>query len=99
MGVFAKHGLTLELGPDLAGGGPERVQAVATNNTDVATGDIIAAFGGIYSGAKVKVLMVMTPYGDEEIWGWNKYKTMKDAVGEKPGAWPAWAARNASTPR
>jgi ABC-type nitrate/sulfonate/bicarbonate transport system substrate-binding protein len=82
MDLFAKHGLALELGPDLAGGGPQRVQAVATNNTDVATGDIIAAFGGIYSGAKVKVLMVMTPYGDEEIWGQSKYKTMKDAEGQ-----------------
>ena len=38
--------------------------------------------GGIYSGAPIKILMVMTPYGDEEIWGWNKYKTLKDAENE-----------------
>jgi len=79
MGLFAQHGLAFTLGPDLAGGGPERVQAVVTKNTDVATGDIVAALGGIYSGAKIKVLMVMTPYGDEEIWGRNQYKTLKDA--------------------
>jgi ABC-type nitrate/sulfonate/bicarbonate transport system substrate-binding protein len=82
MGLFAKHGLVLELGPALAGGGPTRVQAVATDNTDVAVSDIIAVLGGVYSGAKIKILMVMTPYGDEEIWGQNKYKTMKDAVGQ-----------------
>ena len=82
MGLFANHGLVLKLGPDLAGGGPERVQAVATDNSDVATSDIIAVLGGIYSGAKIKILMVMTPYGDEEIWGQNKYKTMKDAEGQ-----------------
>ncbi len=82
MGLFAKHGLVFKLGPQLAGGGPARVQAVVTDNTDVATADIIAAMGGIYSGAKIKVLMVMTPYGDEEVWGQKKYKTMKDAVGQ-----------------
>ncbi len=82
MGLFQKHGLTYEPGPDLSGGGPMRVQAVATENTDLATSDIIAALGGIYSGAKIKVLMVMTPYGDEQIWGQNRYKTMKDAVGK-----------------
>ena len=82
MGLFAKHGLVLKLGPNLAGGGPERVQALVTGNTEVATADIIAALGGIYSGAKIKVLMVMTPYGDEEIWGQNKYKTLKDAAGQ-----------------
>jgi len=85
MGLFAKHGLVLELGADLAGGGPTRVQAVATDNTDLATSDIISVLGGIYSGAKIKILMVMTPYGDEEVWGQNKYKTMKDAVGETWG--------------
>lgn len=82
MGLFAKHDLTLKLGPNLAGGGPERIQAVATGNTDVATSDIIAAMGAIYSGAKIKILMVMTPYGDEEIWGRAKYKSMKDALGQ-----------------
>ncbi|HUB96403.1 MAG TPA: hypothetical protein VL993_10815 [Stellaceae bacterium] len=85
MGLPEKHGLDLKLGPDLAGGGPERVQAVVTKNTDVAVGDIIAALGAIYSGAKVKVLMVMTPYGDEEVWGQNKYQTMKDAEGQPWG--------------
>jgi ABC-type nitrate/sulfonate/bicarbonate transport system substrate-binding protein len=82
MGLFAKHGVELQLGPDLAGGGPERVQAVVTKATDIATSDMIAALGGIYSGADIRVLMVMTPYGDEEIWGQNKYKTMKDALGQ-----------------
>lgn len=82
MGLFAKHGLVLNPGPKLAGGGPARVQAVATNNTDVATGDIIAALGAIYSGAKIKVLMVLTPYGDEEIWGRKKYASMKSAEGQ-----------------
>jgi NitT/TauT family transport system substrate-binding protein len=82
MGLFAKHGLTLDLGADLAGGGPTRVQAVATDNTELAVGDIISALGGIFSGAKVKVLMVMTPYGDEQIWGRNQYKTMKEAEGQ-----------------
>lgn len=81
MGLFAKHGLTYEPGPDLSGGGPMRVQAVVTENTDLATSDIIAALGGIYSGGKVKVLMVMTPYGDEQIWSQAKYKNMKDAIG------------------
>jgi ABC-type nitrate/sulfonate/bicarbonate transport system substrate-binding protein len=85
MGLPAKHGLDLKLGPDLAGGGPERVQAVVTKNTDVAVGDVIAALGAIYSGAKIKVLMVMTPYGDEEVWGQNKYQTMKDAEGQAWG--------------
>jgi ABC-type nitrate/sulfonate/bicarbonate transport system substrate-binding protein len=85
MGLFAKHGLTLELGADLAGGGPTRIQAVATDNTDIATSDIISALGAISSGAKIKVLMVMTPYGDEEVWGQNKYKTMKDAVDQTWG--------------
>ncbi|MGH7088361.1 MAG: ABC transporter substrate-binding protein, partial [Stellaceae bacterium] len=82
MGLFAKHGLALKLGPNLAGGGPERIQAVVTDNTDVATSDVIAAMGAIYSGAKIKILVVMTPYGDEEIWGRAKYKSMKDAVGQ-----------------
>ena len=36
----------------------------------------------IYSGADLKVLMVMTPYGDEQIWGAKKYKTLKDAKGQ-----------------
>jgi len=79
MGLFEKHGLAFTLGPDLAGGGPQRVQAVVTKNTDVATSDIVAVLGGIYSGSKIKILMVMTPYGDEEIWGRSEYKTMKDA--------------------
>lgn len=82
MGLFAKHGLALQLGPKLGGGGPVRVQAVTTGATDVATSDIISVFGGIYSGAKLKILMVMTPYGDEEVWGLNKFKSMKDAVGQ-----------------
>jgi ABC-type nitrate/sulfonate/bicarbonate transport system substrate-binding protein len=85
MGLFASHGLTLELGPSLGGGGPARVQAVVTNNTEVATSDIISVLGGIYSGAKIKILMVMTPYGDEEVWGQNKYKTLKDAEGQTWG--------------
>ncbi len=85
MGLFAKHGLTLVPGPKLGGGGPARVQAVVTDNTEVATSDIISVMGGIYSGAKIKILMVMTPYGDEEVWGQNKYKTMKDAVGQSWG--------------
>ena len=85
MGLPQKHGLDLKLGPDLAGGGPERIQAVVTNNTDIATSDIIAAMGAIHSGAKIKVLMVMTPYGDEEVWGQNKYKEIKDAKGETWG--------------
>lgn len=85
MGLFAKHGLKLVPGPKLGGGGPARVQAVVTGNTEVATSDIISAMGGIYSGAKFKVLMVMTPYGDEEVWGQNKYKTLKDAIGQSWG--------------
>jgi ABC-type nitrate/sulfonate/bicarbonate transport system substrate-binding protein len=85
MGLFAKHGLTYEAGPPLGGGGPARVQAVVTNNTEVATSDIISVMGGIYSGAKIKILMVMTPYGDEEVLGLNKYKTLKDAVGQSWG--------------
>lgn len=82
MGLFAKHGLTLQPGPKLGGGGPVRVQAVVTGSTDVAVSDIIAALGGIYSGAKIKVLLVMTPYGDEEVWGQRKYNTMKQALGQ-----------------
>lgn len=82
MGLFAKHGLILQLGPKLSGGGPARVQAVVTGSTEVATSDLIAVLGGIYSGAKIKVLMVMTPYGDEEVWGQNKYKTLKAAEGQ-----------------
>jgi len=85
MGLPKKHGLDLKLGPDLAGGGPQRIQAVVTKNTDIATGDIIAAMGSIHSGAQIKVLMVMTPYGDEEVWGQNKYKTIKDAEGQTWG--------------
>src|SRR5579875_2787722 len=85
MGLPQKHGLDLKLGPDLAGGGPERIQAVVTNNTDIATSDIIAAMGSIQSGAKIKILIVMTPYGDEEVWGQNKYKTIKDAEGQPWG--------------
>ena len=85
MGLFAKYGLKLDLGPKLGGGGPARVQAVVTNNTEVATSDIISVMGGIYSGAKIKILMVMTPYGDEEVWGQEKYKTLKDAVGQTWG--------------
>ena len=83
MGLFAKHNLVPELGPNLQGGGPARVQAVVTGATDVATSDIIAVMGGVYSGAKVKILMVMTPYGDEEVWGTNRYKTMKSAEGQE----------------
>jgi ABC-type nitrate/sulfonate/bicarbonate transport system substrate-binding protein len=82
MGLFAKHGLVLQVGPKLGGGGPVRVQAVVTNTTDVATSDIISVLGGIYSGAPVKILMVMTPYGDEEVWGQRKYNTLKEAVGQ-----------------
>jgi ABC-type nitrate/sulfonate/bicarbonate transport system substrate-binding protein len=82
MGLFVKHGLKYEPGPKLGGGGPARVQAIATGATEIATSDIISAFGGIYSGADLRVLMVMTPYGDEEIWARNQYKTMKDAVGQ-----------------
>lgn len=82
MGLFAKHGLKYEAGPKLGGGGPARVQAIATGATEIATSDIISAFGGIYSGADLRVLMVMTPYGDEEIWARDKYKTMKDALGQ-----------------
>jgi ABC-type nitrate/sulfonate/bicarbonate transport system substrate-binding protein len=85
MDLFAKHGLVLQPGPNLGGGGPARVQAIVTNNTEVATSDIISVLGGIYSGAKIKILMVMTPYGDEQIWGVNKYKTLKDAVGQSWG--------------
>jgi len=85
MGLFAKYGLTYEPGPKLGGGGPARVQAVVTGNTEVATSDIISVMGGIYSGAKIKILMVMTPYGDEEVLGLNKYKTLKDAVGQAWG--------------
>lgn len=85
MGLFKKYGLTLDPGPKLGGGGPARVQAIVTGNTDVATSDIISVMGGIYSGAKIKILMVMTPYGDEEIWGQDKYKTLKDAEGQSWG--------------
>lgn len=85
MGLPKKHGLDLKIGPDLAGGGPERIQAVVTNNTDLATSDIIAAMGSIGSGAKIKILMVMTPYGDEEVWGQTKYQTIKDAQGQTWG--------------
>ena len=85
MGMFAKHGLKLEDGPKLGGGGPARVQAVVTNNTDVATSDIISVMGGIYSGAKIKILMVMTPYGDEEVLGLNKYNSLKEAEGQAWG--------------
>jgi len=85
MGLFAKYGLSYEAGPKLGGGGPARVQAVVTNNTEVATSDIISVMGGIYSGAKIKILMVMTPYGDEEVLGLNKYKTLKDALGQSWG--------------
>ncbi len=56
-----------------------------TDNTEVATSDIISVIGAIYSGAKIKILMVMTPYGDEEVWGSDKYKTLKDAVGQTWG--------------
>jgi ABC-type nitrate/sulfonate/bicarbonate transport system substrate-binding protein len=85
MGLFAKHGLTFVEGPKLGGGGPALVQAVVTNNTDIATSDIISVMGGIYSGAKIKIFMVMTPYGDEEVLGLNKYKTLKDAEGQSWG--------------
>src|SRR5690349_20487605 len=84
-GLFAKHGLKLQPGPKLGGGGPARVEATVTGNTDVATSDISSAIGGIYSGAKIKVILVMTPYGDEETWGLNKYKTLKDAIGQSWG--------------
>ncbi len=72
-------------GPKLGGGGPARVQAIVTGNSEVATSDIISVMGGIYSGAKIKILMVMTPYGDEEVWGQDKYKTLKDAEGQSWG--------------
>jgi ABC-type nitrate/sulfonate/bicarbonate transport system substrate-binding protein len=85
MGLFGKHDLVLELGPKLAGGGPARVQAVVTNNTEIATSDVISVLGGIYSGGKIKVLLVLTPYGDEEAWGMNKYPTLKDAKGQTWG--------------
>jgi ABC-type nitrate/sulfonate/bicarbonate transport system substrate-binding protein len=85
MGLFAKYGLTYEAGPKLGGGGPARVQAVVTGNTEVATSDIISVMGGIFSGAKIKILMVMTPYGDEEVLGLNQYKTLKDAEGQSWG--------------
>jgi hypothetical protein len=85
MGLFTKHGLKYLPGPKLGGGGPARVQAIATGATEVATSDIISAFGGIYSGADLRVLMVMTPYGDEEIWARNKYKTIKEAEGQPWG--------------
>jgi ABC-type nitrate/sulfonate/bicarbonate transport system substrate-binding protein len=85
MGLFAKHGLALQPGPKLGGGGPARVQAVVTDTTEVATSDIISVLGGIYSGAKIKILLVMTPYGDEEVWGRDQYKTLKDAVGQTWG--------------
>jgi ABC-type nitrate/sulfonate/bicarbonate transport system substrate-binding protein len=85
MGLFAKHGLTLEPGPKLGGGGPARVQAIVTGNSEVATSDLISVMGGIYSGANIKILMVMTPYGDEEVWGQDKYKTLKDAAGQSWG--------------
>ncbi|HUC49624.1 MAG TPA: hypothetical protein VMA30_09590 [Xanthobacteraceae bacterium] len=85
MGLFKKYGLVLEPGPKLGGGGPARVQAIVTGNTEVATSDIISVMGGIYSGAKIKILMVMTPYGDEEIWGQDKYKTLKDAQSQSWG--------------
>ncbi|HTV38915.1 MAG TPA: hypothetical protein VMF12_20980 [Xanthobacteraceae bacterium] len=85
MGLFAKYGLTYEAGPKLGGGGPARVQAVVTDNTEVATSDIISVMGGLYSGAKIKILMVMTPYGDEEVLGLDKYKTLKDAEGQSWG--------------
>jgi ABC-type nitrate/sulfonate/bicarbonate transport system substrate-binding protein len=85
MGLFAKYGLTYVAGPALGGGGPARVQAVATNNTEVGGSDIISVMGGVYSGAKIKILFVNTPYGDEEIWGSDKYKTLKDAVGQSWG--------------
>ncbi len=54
LGLFAKHGLTLEPGPKLGGGGPARVQAIVTGNSEVATSDIISVMGGIYSGAASK---------------------------------------------
>jgi ABC-type nitrate/sulfonate/bicarbonate transport system substrate-binding protein len=82
MGLFEKHGLEWIPGPKLGGGGPARVQAVATGATEVAVSDIISVMGAIYSGADLKVLMVMTPYGDEQIWGNKKYKTLKDAQGQ-----------------
>jgi ABC-type nitrate/sulfonate/bicarbonate transport system substrate-binding protein len=85
MGLFAKYGLSYVAGPALGGGGPARVQAVVTNNTEVAGSDIISVMGGIYSGAKIKILFVNTPYGDEQIWGQDKYKTLKDAVGQSWG--------------
>jgi len=85
MGVFGKYGLKLDPGPKLGGGGPARVQAVVTGNSEVATSDIISVMGGIYSGANIKILMVMTPYGDEEVWGQDKYKTLKDAEGQSWG--------------
>lgn len=85
MGLFGKYGLKLEPGPKLGGGGPARVQAIVTGNSEVATSDVISVMGGIYSGANIKILMVMTPYGDEEVWGQDKYKTLKDAEGQSWG--------------
>lgn len=82
MGLFAKHGLAYEPGAKLGDGGPTRIQAVATGSTEVAVSDIISVLGALYSGAKIKVLMAETPYGDGEIWGRNEYKTLKDAEGK-----------------
>ena len=90
MDLFKKHGLEWVPGPKLGGGGPSRVQAVATDSTEVAVSDIISVMGAIYSGADLKVLMVMTPYGDEQIWASNKYRTLKDAEGQP------WAVASAS---
>jgi ABC-type nitrate/sulfonate/bicarbonate transport system substrate-binding protein len=85
MGLFAKHGLNYLPGPKLGDGGPTRVQAVATGATEVATSDLVATFGGIYSGADLRVLMVLTPYHGEEIWAQDKYKTLQAAEGQPWG--------------
>lgn len=82
MGLFAKHGLVYAGGPGLDGGGPARVQEVATGLAEVATSDIISAFGAIHAGADLRVLMVMTPHGDAEVWGRSRINTLQDAVGQ-----------------
>jgi ABC-type nitrate/sulfonate/bicarbonate transport system substrate-binding protein len=82
MGLFKKHGLEWVPGPKLGGGGPQRVQAVATGSSDVAVSDIVSTIGAIHSGADIKVLLVVTPYGDEQVWAQNQYKTLKDAKGK-----------------
>ena len=99
MGLFAKYGLTYEAGPKLGGGGPARVQAIVTGNTEVATSDIISVMGGIYSGRQDQ-----NPDGDDALRrrGGIGPEQVQDPEGRRwasPGASPASAARSASTPR